>query len=234
MRHELKYILTPVQYHRLSPMLSALMERDEHADENGEYFIRSIYFDDDRMKAFWDKLNGVDYRKKYRIRFYNNDLSYINLECKIKRGGRIEKEAERIDEGILRALLNGDNHNHNGGDTGELSRKIFSNGLKPAVIVDYVREAYTLPYDDIRITFDKDIAYGQDFESINCPRIFSNIMGDNVVLEVKYNEFLPEHISSVISSVSPVQCAASKYVMCISRGINDTVGSLDFVNSTVA
>lgn len=222
MRHELKYIITPVQYHLLKNRLKAVMYSDPNAGENGEYFIRSIYFDTPGYSAYSEKMSGVDGRKKYRIRFYNGDHSKCTLECKEKKGTRINKTAEMLSEEQAAFLLSPDRM-FSGMDAdglGEMALRICSLGFAPAVTVDYVREAYVLSVSNLRITFDKDIASGGVRDCLIYPQLMPDIMGDDMVLEVKYDDFIPEHISHIVSSVNPVQTAASKYVMCLEHRFN--------------
>lgn len=217
MRHELKYIITPVQYTLVKGRLKYLLEPDRNGSDSGEYFIRSIYFDSPDRRALIEKQSGVNERKKYRIRFYNGNLGYCRLECKEKSGTRIQKLSFPLTEGQVRALVTGESID--GGEPDNLLRRmgvlVESEGYEPVVTVDYVREAYVSPLSDLRITFDKEIAWGPVKDCFEHERYLSNIYGERMILEVKYNEYLPEHISHILGSVEPVQTAASKYVVCM-------------------
>ena len=228
MRYELKYMLTPLQYTLLQGRLKWVMEPDEHAGATGEYFIRSIYFDSPDRMALREKRNGLDQRKKYRIRFYNGDFEHCLLECKEKTGTRIQKISERLTLEQVQNLLStcggipeGDFRKNK--EDGQLQDNLRERlqilkavkGFQPIVTVDYVREAYVFPVSDLRITFDKEIAWGTVDDCLGKDRFLSNIYGEGIVLEVKYNEYLPEHVSRILSSVSPVQTAVSKYVACV-------------------
>lgn len=218
MRHELKYILTPIQYELLRSRLKWVLQPDTNASENGDYFIRSIYFDSPDKRALREKLSGINNREKYRIRFYNGDAAMCRLECKEKTGSRIQKISCRLTMEQTKELL-GESAMEAKADEEELLAKmrllIQSEGFAPAVTVDYVREAYTLPLSDLRITFDKELAWGPVQNCLNAKRYLPNIMGEQIILEVKYNDYLPEHIRAILSSVGPVQTAASKYVACV-------------------
>jgi hypothetical protein len=217
MRHEVKYILTPMQYVLLQNRLKWVLQPDEHAAETGTYFIRSIYFDSPDRLALKEKQNGVNRRKKYRIRFYNGNAEHCRLECKEKTGTRIQKISESLTKAEAEDLLAG--RGSVCGEEGTLLQRmqmhIASEGFEPIVTVDYVREAYVLPLSELRITFDKEVAWGPVKDCLIHERYLSNIFGDHVILEVKYNEYLPEHISAILASVGPVQTAASKYVACV-------------------
>lgn len=231
MRHELKYILNPIQYELLRNKLKWVLQPDANASEGGNYFIRSIYFDSPDRVALKEKLSGINRRQKYRIRFYNGDSSYCRLECKEKTGSRIQKISCPLDDKQLKQLLGikgdctGPNEITDETDRGTASKAdelytrfellVASEGYEPVVTVDYVREAYVHPLSDLRITFDKELAWGPVKDCLVHERYLANIYGDHVILEVKYNEYLPEHISAILSSVGPVQTAASKYVACV-------------------
>lgn len=223
MRHELKYILTPIQYELLRNQLKWVLQPDENASDKGDYFIRSIYFDSPDRIALKEKLSGINKRKKYRIRFYNGDSEFCRLECKEKTGSRIQKTScvltKQQADNLLGLGNTTDAEHVVSEDTTTLLKEmqllISSEGYKPIVTVDYVREAYVLPLSDLRITFDKELAWGPVSDCMTRERYLANVYGDHVILEVKYNEYLPEHISGILSSVAPVQTAASKYVACV-------------------
>lgn len=234
MRHELKYILTPIQYELLRNKLKWVLKPDANASDSGDYFIRSVYFDSPDRIALKEKLSGINRRKKYRIRFYNGDASYCRLECKEKTGSRIQKiscaltrqQAEELlgvsstwNSNVNRDVSVEETNPEQSASEDELLAQMrllmSSEGYAPVVTVDYVREAYILPLSDLRITFDKQLAWGPVKNCLEQERYLSNIYGDHVILEVKYNEYLPEHISAILSSVGPVQTAASKYVACV-------------------
>lgn len=219
-RHELKYYINQGAYTLLSKKLSLTMEQDKYARKNGgEYFIRSLYYDDMDDSAFREKMDGIDNRDKFRIRIYNMSDAAIKLECKHKEGGYIKKtsimlsreEYERLRKGDYTFLLHRPE---------PFARRMFAEfatkPLRPRVIVDYMREAYTFPLQDVRITFDKDIRTAfrsTDIFNKHLPT-YPALSGFDMVLEVKYNRFLPVHIRSLIQIASPIRSAASKYVYC--------------------
>ncbi len=227
MRHELKYILTPIQYELLRNKLKWVLQPDANASESGDYFIRSIYYDSPDRVALKEKLSGINERRKYRIRFYNGDASYCRLECKEKTGSRIQKISCALTRQQTEELLGIQSREVSEETTAmdedvqenellmRMKLLVKSEGYEPVVTVDYVREAYVLPLSDLRITFDKQLAWGPVENCLEQDRYLPNIYGEHVILEVKYNEYLPEHISAILASVGPVQTAASKYVACV-------------------
>lgn len=217
MRHELKYILTPMQYRILKDRLKWFLEPDPHAGENGDYMIRSIYFDTDSLDAMVEKINGVDKRRKYRIRFYNGNADQCTLECKEKHGTRVNKISEPLTGKEAKLLMHRGSVMAEPELSGRMALWIKKSELHPVVAVDYVREAYIYPVSNVRVTFDKQLSAGDVENALSAPFGFANIMGEQVILEVKYDEVLPLHISELIANVRPVHTAASKYVMCMDR-----------------
>lgn len=223
-RREIKYQLSYAEYLVIKNRLSLLLDYDKHAGEKG-YFVRSIYFDDIKETAYQEKVAGVFDRRKYRIRTYNNDTAYINLECKEKYNRWIVKNAARIDESTCEALLNG--HVSVLDNRCESVLKDFycaakESGLHCKITVDYHRDAFVYPASNLRITFDKNLrASGLTGFSVVVPKnkeelsipIYQN---NSVIMEIKFDEFMPEIIRSVIPHETGKSLSISKYRMCMS------------------
>lgn len=219
-RHELKYFLNRADYELLSRRLRAAMEQDENARRNGgEYFIRSLYFDTPYDTALQEKLDGINDRDKIRIRIYNGRDDVIKLERKHKDNGYIAKQSVNLSRQECDRLCGGD-YSFLLSRPESFARVLFAEfatkALRPVVIVDYVREAYTFPTEDVRITFDKDIrtAYRGvslfDFEQPTYPVVDDYAM----VMEVKFNAFLPTWIRELIQPAANIRSAVSKYCLC--------------------
>ena len=198
-RHELKYYINRGDYEILSRRLRSCIQQDENAQKNGgEYFIRSLYFDSPFDDALWEKLSGTDERDKFRIRIYNGQDDVIKLECKHIRGEYAFLLSRR--EPFARRMF------------AEFATKC----LRPRVIVDYTREAYVYPVEDVRITFDKDIrtAYrGTSLFDMTQPT-YPVITDGDLVLEVKFNNYLPSYIRELLQIDSHTRSAVSKYCIC--------------------
>ena len=219
LRHELKYFITPAEMTVLRSVLTPVMQLDPNGNENNEYHIRSLYFDTINDDALEEKIAGVGNRKKYRIRIYNFSDKVIKLECKSKYGDLISKQSVTIPRDLAEQLIAGDPEGlqrmrhplfH------DMYREMRINLLRPAVIVDYVREAYIHPAEEVRITFDKTLRtglYSNDLFNKNIPTY--PVFDDPVeILEVKYDEFLPSYIQSMLSGVTAQRSAISKYTWC--------------------
>lgn len=217
-RHELKYYINAGDYTLLRQRLNAAMEHDENAGETGEYHIRSLYFDDPANTALREKLSGVDKRDKIRIRIYNLSDKVIKLECKHKKDGFIQKDSISLSREECERLCRGD-YTFLLRRSEPFARRMFvkfaSEGLRPAVIVDYVREAFVFPAEDVRITFDKDVrtAY-RSTDIFNTNLTTYPVTEYPMVLEVKFNHYLPTYIRELVQTSASIRSAISKYCLC--------------------
>jgi len=218
-RHEMKYFINYHEYIVLRSKLKKVMKVDKYADKNGDYHIRSLYFDDYNDTALFEKQLGILNRKKYRIRIYNLSDKVIKLEKKSRHGQYIHKKSCILDKLTVDDILNYKYEAINSIDS-SLAREFYldlkTKLYRPKVVVDYVREAYTLEYNSIRITFDKFLSTGLNNTGLfnqELPTIGA-IDEKMFILEVKYNNFLPSYIKSIIQMQSSQKLAISKYVYC--------------------
>ena len=155
-RHELKYEIPYAEYVAMRARLKLIMKPDPHADVDGRYRIRSIYFDNSDDKALREKIDGIGRHEKFRIRYYNDDLSFILLEKKMKTNNLCLKSNVRITEEECRKILTGDTVWMRDSDEKlikEFYAKMRYQRLKPRVLVSYVREPYIYQAGNARITF---------------------------------------------------------------------------------
>lgn len=218
-RHELKYFINRGDMLALGHKLGGVMNADMHADEKGEYFIRSLYFDDAYNTAFYDKMSGVMGRDKYRIRIYNLSDEVIFLERKRKLGDLIQKSSARISkkmclqlmEGNVKGLLKADHPLLD-----DMFREMRTKLLRPVVIVDYTRETFVLPVENVRVTFDKQLRTALHATDLFDPGLLtvSPLDDGREIVEVKYDHFLPEYVSALLADTPMERSAISKYVFC--------------------
>ena len=219
-RHEIKYYITLGEYELLQRKLSLTMERDAFAKKNGgEYFIRSLYFDDRDDSAFREKLSGIDERDKFRIRIYDMRDDVIKLECKHKSNGYIKKQSIGLSRKEYEKLISGDRLfllNRPEPFARRMYLEFAQRALKPAVIVDYTREAFVFPMEDVRVTFDKNVRTGlRSVDMFNAGIPTYPVIDDyGMVLEIKFNRFLPTYIRSLLQLEASQRSAISKYVLC--------------------
>ena len=216
-RNELKYLISYADYIALRQRLQLVMRRDRHADEQGKYQIRSIYFGSPDDKALREKIDGVDRREKFRIRYYNDDFSYISLEKKVKTGRRSMKLSAQLTEDECRKLLSGESEwmlNHPAELIQEFYVKMRYQLLRPCVLVSYLREAYVFAAGNVRICFDSNISstlFHQEFLEKTPVDICVQDDPGQMIYEVKYDDYLPELIASTIQTGTLRQQAFSKY-----------------------
>lgn len=216
-RHELKHEISLSDRLAVAARLSAVAKRDLNSID-GKYEIRSLYFDNIKDKALLEKVNGVNFREKFRLRCYNGDTSYIVLEKKSKINGLCNKVSTVISEDEVRKILADDIDFMAKSDRAlmcELYSKMKSQCLRPKTIVDYTREAFTYAPGNVRVTLDYNIRTGinsKDFLNPNCVTV---PVAENItVLEVKWDEFLPEIIRDAVSLKGTRSTAFSKYAVC--------------------
>lgn len=216
-RHEWKHEITVSDMIAIRQRLSAVARPDPHA-VNGKYLIRSLYFDDMTDKALREKLDGVDRREKFRIRFYNGDTSLIHLEKKSKCNGLGNKQSAELTQAEAQAIVDGnlDWMPLSGRPlVQELYSKMRSRGLRPKTIVDYTREPFVYPPGNVRVTLDHNIRTGLGCTDFLNPDCITVPAGDApIILEVKWDGFLPDIIRDAIQLSGRRSFAFSKYAQC--------------------
>lgn len=218
-RHELKYIISKPEWALLRSRMTGVIPRDINAGDNGEYWIRSLYFDDYWNTAYEEKDMGVLLRHKYRIRVYNCSDRTIRLERKNKFGQYIHKESAPLTRDETDSLLNGE-YSFLIKSGQNLLREFYyectSRFMRPRVMVDYDREAFVMEPGDVRITFDKHVRAGFgtfDLFDRALPAL-EVLRADQMIMEVKYTTFLPTLVRKLLPPRASVMTAASKYVLC--------------------
>lgn len=219
-RHEYKFQISPLDRQLLLSRLRPLGLEDPHA-RGGEYQVYSLYFDDLQDTALRQKLDGVENRDKFRLRYYNGDLSFIRLEKKSKRGGLCQKRSAPLTQGQAEAILAG---------RGDVLRQRadplltefyarLCRGLRPAALTAYRREPFVYAPGNVRITIDRDIRTGVYARCLDAAQATlvpaaAPENGEPLVLEVKYDAFLPDLIRQAIHLEGRPWTAFSKYAQC--------------------
>ncbi len=216
-RHEWKHVISYIDLLSIRSRLRAVAESDSHA-QNGKYLIRSLYFDNLDDRALREKIDGVNMREKFRIRYYNGDTSFIHLEKKSKRNGLGTKYNAQLSASEAQAIVDGDLDWMMGSGRPlvlELYCKMRYQGLLPQTIVDYTREPFIYRPGNVRVTIDYDIRTGMrqtDFLNPDCIMIPA---GDApIILEVKWDDYLPSIIRDCVQTPGRRVTAFSKYAQC--------------------
>lgn len=214
-RHELKFLVPDITLEKLRYRLSAVMEMDEHHHESS-YGIRSLYFDDYDDKCLSENLAGTDNRYKYRIRLYDGNTDYINLEKKYKLRGMTKKVMELVSASQARECALSGCYEADTPLATELYASHLQSGMRPKCIVEYDRLAFVEPVGNVRITFDMNLRgsreverfldYSEDFTIPILPAGMH-------ILEVKYDELLPRHILQLVDTNNLQRQSISKYAL---------------------
>ena len=216
-RHEVKHLITRADAQAIRNNMTAVASPDPHAGPDGSYTIRSLYFDDYRNTALWEKLDGVNRRRKFRIRYYNGDLSFIMLECKIKRDGVGCKLQERLAQDELGRIMSGDISWMAASGRPllvDLYVEMKTKGLRPRCVVEYMRIPFVYGPGNVRVTIDWNIRTGPAAQFADPEGLTYPVEGNPMILEVKWDEYLPNIIRRATALRSRGQGAFSKYAAC--------------------
>lgn len=219
-RHEYKFLINESDASALKSRLAVFMRRDAfHTESGGRYTVRGLYFDNASDQALREKLCGVDEREKFRIRCYDEDTSFIRLEKKGKKHGLCRKTSAPMTQREAEALIAGDAAFLRASPhplLNELAIKMTTLQLRPRALVVYDREAYTYPAGNVRVTFDSRVRSGlneTDLFNFNLPLVRALPAGI-VILEIKFDGYLPDMVRTLCRLDARVPCACSKYALC--------------------
>ena len=226
LRHELKYIISYHDYYELRTRALAFMHHDEHGDE-GRYFIRSMYLDDIMLSNYNQKMDGWNRRRKYRVRIYDLSDEIIKFEVKDKYDSFISKVSDTISIEEYDSIAEGDFSfvadmifsDSDDGNCKALRIAYVDNAtriLSPQVVVDYDREVFICDEGNVRMTFDMNLRAGSASGDIFDPELVTVPAYEEgrLILEVKYDDYLPDFIRSMLRPLGRWQSSQSKYAMC--------------------
>lgn len=216
-RHEWKHAISYLDLLTIRQRMEAIAQPDPHA-QGGRYLVRSLYFDTPEDRALLEKLNGVSRREKFRIRFYNGDLTTLHLEKKYKQAGLGTKHSAPLSPREVTALL--------AGDTAwlqarpepllqEFYQKLRAQRLGPKTVVDYTREPFIYAPGNVRVTLDYDLRTALGGTDLLDPGLLTIPAGDApILLEVKWDAYLPAVIRDAVQLGTRRSAAFSKYAQC--------------------
>ena len=218
-RHELKYVCTAAELALIQSRIHHLIPLDSHVGDSGMYQIRSLYFDDYYNRCYYENENGTDPREKFRIRIYNGSTNKISLELKKKERGKPLKLSCPLTEEQCRTLMRGETLPDSESYPPVLQKLLLlmkTTWMKPKIIVEYDRVPYVYKLGNVRITFDRNISSCSQAETFLDKEIYKRpIMPAGWhVLEVKFDEFLPDYIYKALQLDSLRQTAFSKFYLC--------------------
>lgn len=218
-RREHKHVISRGDAIAVSRRIRPVLKADPHAGPDGAYRVRSLYFDTPEDAALRDKFAGTPMREKFRIRLYNLDPGFIRLEKKVKHTGMTAKVQARLDAGQVERILAGDVAFLKEAPDPllrELYLKYGIERLRPKVIVDYTREAYSFRPGNVRVTLDSDVRTAVGALDVLDPDLPTTpaLGRELAILEVKCDAFLPDLVWDLIQLNNCATTAASKYAIC--------------------
>lgn len=222
-RNEWKFVCSNCDIELLKKRLNNVLKIDSYSNENGVYYIHSLYFDDFKNTCAKETTNGSPSRFKWRLRYYGEFNGILKLEKKEKEYGMCHKRTCSITTEEYNEIMNGDISklfwNTNKKLLKEFLVDIMIKGFSPKVIIDYERTAYIEPITNIRITLDTNISSSYEIEKfITGGYIQIPIQEKNYhVLEVKFDYILPGYIKNLVSSHKFIQTSFSKYYLGFKR-----------------
>ena len=213
-RHEYKHQINLSDIYGLRARLLAVAKYDKNAGEDGTYLVKSLYFDNYMDKALREKIDGVNMREKFRIRYYGTDTTFINLEKKSKINGLCNKVSCPVTKEECQKIIDGDIDFMKESEY-ELMRELYAKMkyqlLRPKCIVAYNRESFVYPPGNVRVTIDTYISGSNNVKEFLNPDLpFLKTYGGSI-LEVKWDEYLPGIIRDCVQVKSRRSAAFSKY-----------------------
>lgn len=219
LRQEKKYLMNQVSMYRLAGRLEQVMLADPHNGAEG-YTVRSLYFDTLGETDYGDKLDGLELRRKIRLRVYSPGDSFAMLEMKQKQGSQQKKRSLRVSREDAAALAEGRYGcllRYDEPFAAECFGLMHRRCYRPKTIVEYRRKAFIARENKIRITFDHQIRATETDLDLFSPRLNMNPVLDpfNGVLEVKFNGFLLTYLKNLVNGADRSELSVSKY--CLAR-----------------
>ncbi|MBN2544705.1 MAG: polyphosphate polymerase domain-containing protein, partial [Spirochaetes bacterium] len=210
------------QYHLLKNLLSDIISRDPHQINSKGYLVRSLYFDNIFNKNYYEKIEGYDNRKKYRMRTYDINAKEVKFEIKNKVNDYIYKEASVISKKDAIDIISNKNYdsllNYNSKVLNKIYLAFKLMYYSPVVLIDYSREAFIFPNNNVRITLDSSFMKNEiDLNIFSKQKNMIPFNKNKIILEIKYDNNFPSWLKKVLRNLNLDTRAISKY--CLARTI---------------
>jgi len=227
-RFELKYIITLKQAELFKKALRIYLLPDEHGNSNGRYILTSLYYDSPDMRCYWEKVDGIKFRRKLRIRRYVTDELLMNdtpvfVEIKQRLDRVTQKRRIVLPYRDAIHLCNDrqfpeDYSPNDEAALNEIYAFLWQYNLRPVSIVQYERQALIgTDYDiGLRVTFDTSLQYqSRNLLLHEEPSTLPMLPPDRVVMEIKVNERIPYWLTEMIAAHNLNMTRISKYCRSI-------------------
>lgn len=216
-RKEIKYLLNTMEFKKQKHYLEQILTSDNHNGSDG-YVVRSLYFDTIDDRDFNEKEDGIEIRRKIRLRIYSTDDDFAMLEMKQKQGSYQMKRSLKISREDAIKITKSDYSpllKYSSDFAVQMYAYMTAYFYRPKVIVEYKRDAFIVKENDIRLTFDHDIKSTESSFDLFDSKLKLNPVVDsaNIILEVKYNGFLLSYVKDLVKSISCISTSVSKYYL---------------------
>ncbi|WP_224222358.1 polyphosphate polymerase domain-containing protein [Streptomyces olivaceus] len=226
-RFELKYLVPVGQAAAIRDELAERMDRDAHSPVGG-YGVWSLYYDTPRLRFYWEKIEGLKFRRKLRIRHYGGldgvtDDSPVCVEIKQRVNRVTQKRRITLPYGTARQLCDGreavDHSEREGAFVQEVLDLVVRLDLRATAITGYQREALVGRGSDtgLRVTFDRRVrGRDRDFHfGTPTPENRFTVPPHMSIMEIKVNERTPHWITDLAARRNLNLVRVSKYVQSI-------------------
>lgn len=212
MRKEIKYKLSLVEASWLENILDKVLKIDENSNLNGDYNVKTIYFENYLRETTLDKKRNINNLSKYRIRMYENNPNSIFLERKTNCSGIIKKDSEKVTKGFVEDVMKGNLYNIL--DKNSLLKTTFYLQMilkqyRSYILIEYMRKAYIEEKSNVRITLDRNIKSTMDYNSF-FDNSFNEYKSCFIILEIKYDKYIPDFVKDLLKGLDKNQISNSK------------------------
>ena len=222
LRQEKKSVISLNKYYELSNRVKEVVKEDPNNRGEG-YTIRSLYFDSIDNRDYQEKEDGVELRRKIRLRNYGPDSPYAKLEMKQKQGAMQKKRSLKVSRQDAQALIHRDYSvllKYEDPFAAECFWMMNQFCYLPKTVIEYKRKAFIAEENSTRITFDHHIVGTENSMDIFSEELLQNPLMNPylVILEIKFNGFLLEYIKDILMNAGTGELAVSKY--CLGRAVS--------------
>tara|TARA_B100000809_G_scaffold225133_1_gene235875 strand:- start:2490 stop:3215 length:726 start_codon:yes stop_codon:yes gene_type:complete len=228
-RFEIKYLVHHADAERLKESIAEYVRRDVHNGDHGYYDIASLYYDSPNLACFWDKLDGVKFRRKIRIRRYGRDgagAAYLEIKQRIDQ--TLQKKRIAGTYAQFRSSLDRPTRQDSGSEPDAVAQEatflVRRDQMKPRVLVGYNREAYFGKFEQgLRITFDKNLKYTRYTDGLDLDSRLQHyfLAPQYFVLEIKFNHVVPTWLCASVNRLNLQTRRVSKYCYAMNQMIFD-------------
>jgi hypothetical protein len=217
-RREQKFVVSADGVERMLPEVESRLIVDPHADEQGGYFVSSLYFDNEDRDVYWERARGVTPRHKLRVRVYAPDgprATFLEIKTRLRRRVVKRRMSTTVQEAL--AICSGqapDRHLEPAEAllVSDVHSMVAARDLAPMCLIRYYRRAWLGP-DALRVTVDSELSFRtRGLEDFAAPEWDGELLPpDKRVLEVKYPDAIPYWLATLVARHGGAMRRFSKY-----------------------